>query len=290
MTEQRRSRLNRRELAARGPHDGRRHARAVDEARPAARGDDDGARGELFTVELDARGHAAAHEDAPDVPALHEARARGGRRLRERARQLPRVDLGVVGKAQGATDLRADVRLEGLKLLARQRLDAQAARRLPGAAGRQLRGARTVERDGEHARVDVANVDAGRVAQLGRERRVKPAAAQAEIEQRAGRLGLHLRAEDAGGGARGLGARDAALDDGDAHAALREAQRDGAPHDAPADDGDVRCFNALFRHGCPSPRRQIPSVGAAVRCRRPSSDFDVHTWLWASTMSAAQSG
>ena len=71
------------------------------------------------------------------------------------------------------------------------------------------------------------------------EGRVQAAAAQAEVQQRAGSLGLPLRAQDAGGGAGGLGARDAAFDDGDRGALLAQAQGDRAAHDAGADHDHV---------------------------------------------------
>ena len=50
---------------------------------------------------------------------------------------------------------------------------------------------------------------------------------------------LDQRRENPRGNARGLGARDAALEDPHRMAQLRQATRDGAAHDAGSDDDDV---------------------------------------------------
>ncbi|HVZ72089.1 MAG TPA: hypothetical protein VHJ20_06910 [Polyangia bacterium] len=91
VAEDRWARLDRDQLTARGADDVRRQAGAFDEARPAAGGDDDGARLDDLAVELDAGRDAALDDDAADVAALQKARAgeRGG--LRERAGELVRA-------------------------------------------------------------------------------------------------------------------------------------------------------------------------------------------------------
>ncbi len=248
-----------------GQHHAGRDARPFDQARPAPGRHHHRAGRQRLAVQLDAHRGPFFDQHPPHVTPGLEARAGAGRRLREGPGQLAGHHLRVVREGPAPRLAGPSAGSRARAALAREALDAQAARQLPGAPRAEIALARLVERHRQHARAVVADVDARQIAQLGRQRRIERPALEPQIQQRARPFRLHLRAQDAGGGAGGLGARDPALDHRHADPALREAQRHGRAHDSTTDDRDVA-------HPV-----QIPSVGAPRRCSLPSSDFDIQT-------------
>jgi|SRR5580658_4826019 hypothetical protein len=92
------------------------------------------------------------------------------------------------------------------------------------------------EGNSQHAGLTVSDVDPARLSEGSRPRRPSVAGANEQLHLLVASVELDLSAQNARGGARGLGSGNRALDDGDVGPAIRGGQRYAASHDTGPDD------------------------------------------------------
>ena len=96
------------------------------------------------------------------------------------------------------------------------------------------------ERQAQQPRDPVPDLERVPLAQLTGQLRIQRRRAQPQPQRGAHLFGLHHGRQDAGRCGGRLGSRHAALQHAHREPGLRQTQRGGAPHDAPAHDDDVR--------------------------------------------------
>ena len=234
----------------------------LDEQAPAPRGEDHRA-GVDPAVRVIHAGRATAVRPDPPHLARDERRPGAGGGHVDRARERARIERRLVGEEQRAARLPREARLEPSDRGLVEHLDRQPlAVELLGAAGEDAR-VLVVERDLERAERAVADRHPRGRLDLADEAGVARERGAAERVERTGLERLDAGREDPSRRARGLGARDRALEHDHPAARLREPKRDRRALEPGAHHHDVRTHGAedyalAPRRGSDESRRRPP--------------------------------